>query len=90
LAGDFNGNGTIDAADYTVWRDTLEAGTNDLFNDPTPGIVDENDFLYWRDHFGETMGSGAGSVALASVPEPASWGLVLVGVVAFAGTRRAK
>ena len=23
LAGDFNGDGTVDAADYTVWRDGL-------------------------------------------------------------------
>jgi hypothetical protein len=53
LLGDYNENGVVDAADYTVWRDTLTAGGTELPNDPTPGTVDESDFLYWRSHFGE-------------------------------------
>ena len=63
LPGDYNNNGTIDAADYTVWRDALETGASSLPSDPTPGSVDETDFLYWRDHFGESLGSGAGRQA---------------------------
>ena len=27
LAGDYNDDGTVDAADYTVWRDSLASGT---------------------------------------------------------------
>jgi hypothetical protein len=84
VQGDYNGNGTIDAADYTVWRDALTAGSSTLLNDPTPGTVDESDFLYWREHFGETMGSGAGVASLASVPEPECLGLLLVGLSAVA------
>ena len=60
LLGDYNGNDTIDAADYTAWRDALTAGATELLNDPTPGTVDESDFLYWRDHFGESLGSSGG------------------------------
>jgi len=78
LLGDYNGNGVIDAADYTAWRDALAAGATSLLNDPTPGTVDESDFTYWRAHFGETSGSGAGA---AAVPEPASGAL---GVMALA------
>jgi GDSL-like Lipase/Acylhydrolase len=84
LAGDYNGNNTIDAGDYTVWRDALSAGSTTLTNDPTPGTVDESDFLYWRAHFGESLGggAGAGAASLAAVPEPSSYRLVVLGAMA--------
>lgn len=76
LAGDYNGNGLVDAADYSVWRDALTAASTSLLNDPTPGTVDESDFAYWRDHYGEVLGAGAGVAGSASassaVPEPTS------------------
>ena len=46
LMGDYNGNDMIETADYTVWRDALTADATSLANDPTPGTVDESDFLY--------------------------------------------
>ena len=79
LDGDYNNNGIIDAADYTTWRDAMTAGTGDLTNDPTPGTVDETDFAYWREHFGEGAGGGAGA-ASAAVPEPTSALLALLAV----------
>jgi hypothetical protein len=81
LAGDYNGNDVIDAADYTTWRDAVTAGATVLLNDPTPGTVDESDFAYWRTHFGETLGAGSGAgAAAAAVPEPASAVLALLAV----------
>ena len=77
LLGDYNENDVVDAADYTVWRDALTAGSTSLTNDPTPGAVDESDFAYWRAHFGETLGSGSGSAASAAVPEPSGLALAL-------------
>ena len=71
LLGDYSGNGVIDAADYTVWRDAMGAGATTLTNDATPGTVDGNDYSYWKTHFGEPLGSGA-RAAEAAVPEPAS------------------
>jgi len=90
LAGDYNDNGFIDAADYTAWRDALTAGATELTNDSTPGTVDESDFLYWRDHFGEALGSGGGSGSAASVPEPSSILLLMAGVLScwFTACRR--
>lgn len=78
---DYNGNGFVDAADYSVWRDALTAGSTTLLNDTTPGVVDESDFLVWRNAFGLAVpgsggGSGAGQAA-ATVPEPAAWTLLL-------------
>ena len=55
LAGDYNGNNVIDAADYTVWRDAI-GGPATLVNDPTPGTVDDTDYQYWKSHFGATIG----------------------------------
>jgi GH35 family endo-1,4-beta-xylanase len=88
LEGDYDGNGVIDAADYTAWRDALTAGATTLLNDPTPGTVDESDFYYWRDHFGETLEDGAGAGSAAAVPEPAGALLLLLGSLALAVAAR--
>jgi hypothetical protein len=91
LAGDYNGNNVIDAADYTVWRDAMSASSTVLLNDPTPGTVNDADFTYWRSHFGATIGGGAGAggASAAAVPEQASGLLLLVGVAATLACRRA-
>lgn len=68
LPGDYNGNGAVDAADYTVWRDRLGTGTS-LPNDDRPG-VGQDDYTRWRTHFGQTLGSGSGAAVTATVPEP--------------------
>jgi hypothetical protein len=66
LPGDFNHDGTVDVADYVVWRNGL--GTT--FN--------QDDYNVWRSHFGQSAGSGSGSGATgfasanAAVPEPAT------------------
>jgi hypothetical protein len=56
LSGDFNNNGTVDSADYVVWRNGL--GT----------VYNQADFNIWRANFGATA-AGSGS-AMTIVPEP--------------------
>lgn len=86
--GDYNSDGIVDTADYTVWRDHLGSPTA-LPNDNTPG-VGTDDYTRWKANFGNTggsqtiqgivafgtlPGSGAGSAGLGSlgtVPEPSS------------------
>jgi hypothetical protein len=78
--GDYNGNGVVDAADYTVWRDRLGQSFTLTNHDPaasTPNIVDQEDYNFWKSNFGATSGSGSGITAggwleSSSVPEPAS------------------
>jgi hypothetical protein len=79
VPGDFNSNGTIDAADYVVWRKGV--GTT----------YDENDYELWRSNFGASLGSGSGSALpsaeplSAAVPEPSSFVLLLAGTLAAFG-----
>ena len=80
LPGDYNSDGVVDAADYTVWSD--QVGTTTLPNrDPSAtGPVGQFDYLVWKTNFGAT---GTGNAA--AVPEPAS---LLLGLwVALIGIR---
>jgi hypothetical protein len=75
--GDYNGDGKVDAADYTVWRDTL-GSADDLRADGNGNLViDNGDFEIWKSAFGTNYGVGA--AASTSVPEP-SLGLLLCAV----------
>jgi hypothetical protein len=73
VPGDYNGNGTVDAADYALWR---KGGP--LQNEvDTPGTVNAADYTEWRARFGNISGSGSG-FGVGSVPEPSSMMLLLV------------
>jgi hypothetical protein len=87
LMGDYNDNGIVDAADYTVWRDAMTASATSLANDPTPGVVDESDFLFWREHYGEIYSPGSGQTS-AAVPEPSSFLMLGLGLLVAASTYR--
>jgi hypothetical protein len=67
LPGDYNGDGTVDTADYVTWRK----------NGGTPAEYDT-----WRAHFGQTAGSGAhdGSGSQGAVPEPGTLLVFLIGL----------
>jgi CSLREA domain-containing protein len=54
-AGDFNGDGRFDAADYTVWRDSLGTSVAPLTaGDATgDGLVDETDRQLWVSRYGD-------------------------------------
>lgn len=76
--GDFNGDGTVDAADYTVWRDTL-GSTSDLRADGNGDqIIDAGDFDVWRSSFGGHYSFGTGTAIGTMVPEPAAVQLLLL------------
>jgi hypothetical protein len=79
VAGDYNGNGVVDAADYVVWRNG-----GPLQNESaTPGVTDAADYDFWRSRFGATSASGSGS----AVPEPTAAFLMLFGVIVAGGSR---
>ena len=81
--GDYNGDGLVDATDYTVWRDTL-GSTDDLRADGNGDrMIDEADYEIWKNLFGTNYAGGNGSASLAA-PEPASAMLVLLAVAVSA------
>jgi hypothetical protein len=80
VTGDYNNNGTVDAADYVVWRDNLNS-TNTLPNDSTPGMVNQADYDAWRANFGRSVGGGALIASSATVPEPSAVLVFLVTAV---------
>jgi len=74
LPGDYNGNDVVDAADYTIWRDG-----GPLQNEAvSPGVVDQEDYNFWKSHFGDVPVGGAFS-GVAAVPEPGSFVLAAFG-----------
>lgn len=78
--GDFDGNGVVDARDYTIWRDNLGAPDETKLNGNGNGLngVDAADYALWKNNF-----TVAGSGALAgTVPEPTSAGLLMLGMFA--------
>jgi hypothetical protein len=67
LAGDFNGDGVVDAADYVVWRKS--DGT-------------QADYDAWRTNYGAPAGAGIGatetSASEVAIPEPSTLTLLML------------
>ena len=66
LAGDYNHNGVVDAADYVAWRKTVSTSQG---------------YETWRSHFGQTAGSGVGALTHSAVPEPESIVMLIMGTL---------
>lgn len=69
--GDYNDDGVVNLADYTVWRDNLGSTTNLDANGhdagDSAGVVDTADYAFWRLNFGNAvLPPAAASVSLAS------------------------
>jgi probable HAF family extracellular repeat protein len=96
VQGDYNRNGTVDAADYVVWRETLnQMGPNLAADGNGDNRVDAADYGIWRAGFGRTAGSGSGAMlALSSpdaAPEPTSlWLMTIAGFYVSGSMRRRK
>jgi hypothetical protein len=74
--GDFNGDLLVDAADFTVWRDSLgQTGTGLPADADRDGVVDNDDYFIWKLTFGlpvTSLESAASHVSGVEVPEPGS------------------
>jgi hypothetical protein len=80
LRGDYNSNGTVDAADYTTWRNSLGASGPDLAADGNgDDQVDMVDFGVWKAHYGESVHGAAQfwNKVVATVPESSNILLIL-------------
>ncbi|MCO6043275.1 autotransporter-associated beta strand repeat-containing protein [Aeoliella sp. ICT_H6.2] len=85
LQGDFNGDGIVDIADYTVWRNNLGAADESALMGNGDGLngVDAGDYAVWKSNFGSGAAAAAGSNAQQTVPEPSS--ILLLALVLAGG-----
>ena len=78
LLGDYNRDGSVDAADYVVWRNT--------------DINGQQGYDDWRENLGSTapsFGLAIGVESLtAQIPEPATWASGLIAMVGVALRRK--
>jgi hypothetical protein len=81
IPGDYNGDGTVNAADYTVWRNHLGEDISLTNETMTLGSVTQEDYDTWKSNFGATAGSGGNSLVLG-VPEPGT-ATLLASVIAL-------
>ncbi len=81
--GDYNLNGVVDAADYTLWRDSFgQTGSGLAADGNRNGSIDAGDYDIWKTHFGEFAGVG-GSKGGSNVPEPAALLLAALGFLGW-------
>lgn len=82
VPGDASLDGTVDAADYTLWANNFQqsAGfTGGDFNGD--GIVDAGDYTVWANNFLRSVidPPELSAASFAAVPEPATWSLLAAG-----------
>jgi hypothetical protein len=79
LAGDYDIDGDVDAADHMVWRSAFGASVmaGQGADGNRNGIVDTADYVLWRKNLGTTLFASSGSGAVV-VPEPVSILLVAI------------
>jgi len=91
VPGDYSGDGTVDAADYTVWRDNLNGDAAQFpVGSRAPengGVVNAADYEFWKSHFGGGLGGGA-FLSGAAVPEPGTLSLFILAMATLPMARR--
>jgi hypothetical protein len=85
VAGDYNGNGRVDAADFVLWRDTL-GSTTDLRADGDGNLsIGNGDYTVWTRSFGNPPGGIGANIV---VPEVSSFALFIIGFALSSVFRR--
>lgn len=76
VLGDYNGDGEVNAADYTVWADNFGSMIDLDADGNGNGVIDAADYTIWADNFGTSI-VPSGSAGI--IPEPSS--LAVLGAI---------
>ena len=82
--GDYNNNGTVDAADFTIWQDTLGSLLDLRADGDGDGVIGQADYVVWENGFGMPVPASATASTTMAIPEPESWTLCLVTFILLA------
>lgn len=85
LAGDYNGDGVVDAADYTVYQDSFGSTVDLAADGDNSGEIDAGDYAVWSNNYGATSASFA-----AAVPEPGGLLFVVTLLIGAANRRQGR
>lgn len=89
VAGDYDQNGSVEANDYSVWRDAFSSTITPYIDGNQNGTVDAADYVIWRNKFGSTIGSGSAASGVTpsratAIPEPLASALLTIVATIFA------
>lgn len=92
LAGDYNRDNYVDAADYVVWRQTV--GQSGYFlpaDGNSDNQIDDDDFAVWQANYGSSVSSAGHSLGKpVAVPETGGLLLALIGTALYCAAKCAK
>ena len=78
--GDYNGDGLVNAADYSVWRDTRGSTTLLAADGDGDGEIDDDDYVVWTGGYNATHAQ--------AIPEPATGASLAVAAALLARRSR--
>jgi hypothetical protein len=85
LRGDFNRDGIVNAADYVVWRKTIDSNSLLVADASRNGRVDDFDYDFWRTNFGQFDVENAQAT---QVPAPGDWILLATAAMSILASCR--
>jgi glucose/arabinose dehydrogenase len=84
-AGDYNNDGAVDLADYTMWRDTLgQTGAALKADGNGNNRVDQADYVLWKTRFDRLVAGAGRSTSQIAEPEALPLMILIVSVLAMA------
>ncbi len=87
--GDYNMDGVVDAADYTVWRENIGATTALAADGDGNGSIDADDYAVWRANYGKINAfyTTPPAATASPAPEPTACLLAFMAVVTIVSQR---
>jgi hypothetical protein len=86
LPGDYNTDGSVDLADYTVWRDNFGGPAGSLPNDTSGSAIGSQQYRTWQTNFGRVRATDTQDAMV--IPEPPSAAMLFLILLFGANTAR--